>query len=267
LNSQPWISCFQLLMLDSISPTDYNGDKSAPQENCFMPRDDGRALDQSRPTTLTRGYARHAEGSCLIQVGDTHVLCTASVEDRVPPFLKGKGSGWLTAEYAMLPRATHTRSPRDSGKPNGRAIEIQRLIGRSLRSVVDLDALGERTITVDCDVILAAISGAFVAIVEALAWMRAKGQIKTLPFTEWVAAVSVGVVKGEERLDLAYEEDSQASVDMNVVMTDTGRFIELQGTAEKTPFDRDRLNRLLDLAQIGTRQMFTKQREALADLL
>ncbi|MBV9848646.1 MAG: ribonuclease PH [Armatimonadetes bacterium] len=239
-----------------------------------MPREDGRALDQTRPITLTRGFARYAEGSCLIQVGETKVICTASVEDKVPPFLKGQGKGWLTAEYAMLPRSTHTRSPRDTGKPNGRGIEIQRLIGRSLRSVVDLDALGERTLTVDCDVLqadggtrTAAISGAFVAVVEALAWMRDQKQIKTLPFTEWVAAVSVGVVRGEERLDLAYDEDSQASVDMNIVMTDTGRYIEVQGTAEGTPFDRARMNRLLDLAQVGVRQMFAKQREALAGLL
>ncbi len=240
-----------------------------------MPREDGRALDQYRPITLTRSYARYAEGSCLVEVGQTRVLCTASVEDRVPPFLKGKGQGWLTAEYAMLPRATHTRSGRDVGKPaGGRTVEIQRLIGRSLRSVVEMAALGERTITLDCDVLqadggtrTAAISGAFVALVEALDWMRGKGQIKTLPLTEWVAAVSVGVVLGEERLDLAYEEDSQASVDMNVVMTDTGRFVEVQGTAEGTPFDRDRLNRLLDLAGVGTRQMLAKQREVLAGIV
>ena len=239
-----------------------------------MPRDDGRSLSEYRPITLTRSYARYAEGSCLVQVGETHVLCTASVEDKVPPFLKGQGQGWLTAEYAMLPRATHTRSQRDTGKPNGRTIEIQRLVGRSLRSVVELGALGERTITLDCDVLqadggtrTAAISGAFVALVEALAWMKGKNQIKTLPFTEWVAAVSVGVVKGEERLDLAYEEDSQASVDMNIVMTDTGRFIEVQGTAEGAPFDRDRMNRLLDLAHGGVRQMLSKQREALAGLV
>lgn len=240
-----------------------------------MPREDGRALDQYRPITLTRSYARHAEGSCLVEVGETRVLCTASVEDRVPPFLKGKGQGWLTAEYAMLPRATHTRSGRDVGKPaGGRTVEIQRLIGRSLRSVVEMEGLGERTITLDCDVLqadggtrTAAISGAFVALVEALDWMRGKGQIKTLPLTEWVAAVSVGVVKGEERLDLAYEEDSQASVDMNVVMTDTGRFVEVQGTAEGMPFDRDRLNRLLDLAHVGTRQMLAKQRDVLAGIV
>ena len=239
-----------------------------------MPREDGRSLGEYRPITLTRSYARYAEGSCLVEVGQTKVLCTASVEDKVPPFLKGKGQGWLTAEYSMLPRATHTRSARDTQKPSGRTVEIQRLVGRSLRSVVEMDALGERTITLDCDVLqadggtrTAAISGAFVALVEALSWMRGKGQIKTLPITEWVAAVSVGVVKGEERLDLAYEEDSQAAVDMNVVMTDTGRFVEVQGTAEGAPFDRDRLNRLLDLAHGGIRQMLTKQREALDGLL
>jgi ribonuclease PH len=240
-----------------------------------MPREDGRALNETRPTTLTRSYARYAEGSCLIQVGETKVLCTASVEDKVPPFLKGQGQGWLTAEYAMLPRATHTRSNRDSGKPNGRSIEIQRLIGRSLRSVVDLSALGgERTITIDCDVLqadggtrTAAISGAFVALVEAFAWMREKKYIRTFPFDEWVGAVSVGVVKGEERLDLAYEEDSQAAVDMNIVMTDTGKFIEVQGTAEGSPFDRQRMDRLMDLAAVGVRQMIAKQRDVLADIL
>ena len=239
-----------------------------------MPRDDGRALGEYRPITLTRSYARYAEGSCLVEVGQTKVLCTASVEDKVPPFLKGKGTGWVTAEYSMLPRATHTRSSRDTQKPSGRTVEIQRLVGRSLRSVIEMDALGERTITLDCDVLqadggtrTAAISGAFVALVEALSWMKAKGHVKTIPITEWVAAVSVGVVKGEERLDLAYEEDSQASVDMNIVMTDTGRFIEVQGTAEGAPFDRDRLNRLLDLAHGGIRQMLNKQREALDGLL
>ena len=240
-----------------------------------MPRNDGRRLDESRPIILERGFARHAEGSCLISVGDTKVLCTASVEDKVPPFLKGQGQGWLTAEYAMLPRSTYTRSPRDlsSGKPNGRSIEIQRLVGRSLRSVVDLYSLGERTIWIDCDVLqadggtrTASITGAFVALVEALAKLKKGGQIKSLPFQEWVSAVSVGVVQGEERLDLSYDEDSQASVDMNIVMTDTGKYIEVQGTAEGAPFDRNRLNHLLDLAQVGTRALFAAQREALAGI-
>jgi ribonuclease PH len=204
------------------------------------------------------------------------VLCTASIEESVPPFLKGQGKGWLTAEYAMLPRATHTRSKRDSSgsKPNGRSIEIQRLIGRSLRSVVDLAALGERTIFIDCDVLqadggtrTASISGAFVALAEALLKVKAVGGLARLPFTEWVSAVSVGVVDAEERLDLAYEEDSHASVDMNVVMTNTGKYIEVQGTAEGSPFDRDEFNRLLDLAYTGTQAIYLAQKAALQDLL
>jgi ribonuclease PH len=212
----------------------------------------------------------------LVSVGDTKVLCTASIEESVPPFLKGQGKGWLTAEYAMLPRATHTRSKRDSSgsKPNGRSIEIQRLIGRSLRSVVDLAALGERTIFIDCDVLqadggtrTASISGAFVALAEALLKVKAVGGLARLPFTEWVSAVSVGVVDAEERLDLAYEEDSHASVDMNVVMTNTGKYIEVQGTAEGSPFDRDEFNRLLDLAYTGTQAIYLAQKAALQDLL
>ncbi|HEX5322197.1 MAG TPA: ribonuclease PH [Capsulimonadaceae bacterium] len=241
-----------------------------------MPRNDGRRLDEMRPITLERGFARFAEGSCLIGIGETRVLCTASVEDKVPPFLKGQGQGWVTAEYSMLPRSTHTRTPRDASgnKPNGRSIEIQRLVGRSLRSVVDLNALGERTIWLDCDVLqadggtrTASITGAFVALVEALAGLKKQSLLKTMPFQEWVAAVSVGVVVGEERLDLSYEEDSQASVDMNIVMTDTGKYIEVQGTAEGAPFDRNRLNRLLDLGHQGVRALLTAQREALADVL
>ena len=225
---------------------------------------------------MQRGFAKYAEGSCLITVGDTKVLCTASVEDKVPPFLKGQGQGWVTAEYSMLPRATLTRTPRDSsaGKPNGRTVEIQRLVGRSLRSVVDNHALGERTIWIDCDVLqadggtrTASITGAFVALVEALVGLKEKGLIKTIPFTEWVAAVSVGVVASEERLDLAYAEDSIAAVDMNVVMTDTNRYIEVQGTAEGAPFDRNRLNRLLDLAVQGTRELIAIQRDALKGLI
>jgi ribonuclease PH len=241
-----------------------------------MPRNDARRLDEMRSVTMERGFARFAEGSCLISVGETRVLCTASVEDKVPPFLKGQGQGWVTAEYAMLPRSTHTRTPRDSSgsKPNGRSIEIQRLVGRSLRSVVDMNALGERTIWLDCDVLqadggtrTASITGAFVALVEALSGLKKQNLIKTMPFQEWVAAVSVGVVIGEERLDLSYEEDSQASVDMNIVMTDTGKFIEVQGTAEGAPFDRNRLNRLLDLGHQGVRALLAAQREALADVL
>jgi ribonuclease PH len=222
------------------------------------------------------GFAKYAEGSCLISVGDTRVLCTASVEDKVPPFLKGQGQGWVTAEYSMLPRATHTRTPRDSssGKPNGRTVEIQRLVGRSLRSVVDMHALGERTIWLDCDVIqadggtrTASITGAFVAMVQAMVGLKKKGLVRTLPFDEWVAAVSVGVVSGEERLDLEYAEDSQAAVDMNIVMTDTNRFIEVQGTAEGAPFDRNRLNRLLDISQQGIRDLIAIQRDTLKGLI
>jgi len=240
-----------------------------------LSRPDGRLANQLRPVTITRGAVKYAEGSALICVGDTKVLCSASIEEKVPPFLKGQGQGWVTAEYSMLPRATLTRTPRDSGgKVNGRSVEIQRLIGRSLRSVVDLQALGERTIWLDCDVLqadggtrTASITGAFVALVEALVGLKQKKLIRTLPFDEWVAAVSVGVVTGEERLDLEYAEDSNAAVDMNVVLTDTGRYIEVQGTAEGAPFDRDRLNRLLDLAHHGARELIAVQREALKGLI
>jgi ribonuclease PH len=241
-----------------------------------MPRPDGRRVDEMRPVKIEPGYLKYAEGSCLISMGDTKVLCTASVEDKVPPFLKGQGQGWVTAEYAMLPRATHTRTQRESSasKPSGRSMEIQRLVGRSLRSIVDMHALGERTIWLDCDVIqadggtrTASITGAFVALVQALSGLKRSGVLKSYPFQEWVAAVSVGAVRGEERLDLMYEEDSQASVDMNVVMTDTGKYIEVQGTAEGAPFDRQRLNRLLDLAQVGVRILIEAQREALAEIL
>jgi ribonuclease PH len=238
-------------------------------------RPDGRKQNELRPVTIERGVAKYAEGSCLITVGETKVLCTASVEEKAPHFLKGMGQGWVTAEYSMLPRATLTRTARDSGgKINGRTVEIQRLIGRSLRSVIDMQVLGERTIWIDCDVLqadggtrTASITGAFVALVEALVGLKQKKVIRELPFIEWVSAVSVGVVTGEERLDLAYAEDSNASVDMNVVLTDTGRYIEVQGTAEGAPFDRDRLNRLLDLAHLGARELISLQREALKGLI
>jgi len=239
-----------------------------------MPRIDGRANDELRPTTIQRGISPYAEGSCLIQVGNTKVHCTASVEDRVPPFLKGQGKGWLTAEYAMLPRATHTRSNRETSKPSGRSVEIQRLIGRSLRSAVNLQVLGERTITLDCDVLqadggtrTASITGAFVALYEAIAWMRNKEMITESPIIEGVAAVSVGIIDDEGRLDLAYEEDSRAEVDMNVVMTASGKFIEVQGTAEGLPFERARLDALLDLGQHGIAQLNKLQQDALKDLL
>ena len=240
------------------------------------PRPDGRRPDEVRPVTIERSYLKYAEGSCLISMGDTKVICTASVDDKVPPFLKGQGQGWVTAEYAMLPRATHTRSQRESpgSKPSGRSMEIQRLVGRSLRSVVDMHAFGERTIWLDCDVIqadggtrTASITGAFVALVEALGKLKQSGVIRAFPFQEWVAAISVGAVRGEERLDLMYEEDSQAAVDMNIVMTDTGRYIEVQGTAEGTPFDRQRLNRLLDLGHEGVRVLLAAQRAALAGII
>ncbi len=239
-----------------------------------MQRPDGRANNQLRPVRITRDYIKYAEGSCLIEFGDTRVLCTASVEDRVPPHRKNTGKGWVTAEYAMVPRSCRERTQRETRGPGGRTMEIQRLVGRSMRSVVDMDTLGERTITLDCDVIqadggtrTAAITGAYVALVQALRWMVEQRYLKKLPLVEMVAAVSVGAVAGEEVLDLCYEEDYRAAVDMNVVMTDKGRYIEVQGTAEGDPFDRNRLNRLLDLAATGIQQLNRIQREALDGIL
>lgn len=241
-----------------------------------MARPDGRGSQELRPLRLTRGVMKYAEGSCLIEAGDTRVICTASVEERVPPFLKGTGTGWVTAEYGMLPRSCRQRTPREitKGAPGGRTMEIQRLIGRALRSVVQLESLGERTITIDCDVLqadggtrTASITGGFVALAEALHWMRQKGYVKHLPIDDIVAAVSVGVVGGADLLDLCYDEDYQAAVDMNVVMTGKGKFVEVQGTAEGLPFGRDRLNKLLDLAQVGLQQIFQIQREVLKDIL
>ncbi|MGC8667382.1 MAG: ribonuclease PH [Chthonomonadales bacterium] len=239
-----------------------------------MPRPDGRAADELRPIKLTRGFMKYAEGSCLVEFGDTKVICTATVEDRVPPFLKGSGQGWVTAEYGMMPRSCRERTPRDTKGPGGRTVEIQRLVGRSLRSVVDMAALGERTILLDCDVMqadggtrTASVTGAFVALAEAAQWMVKERFLRKLPFSDVVAAVSVGIVMGEDVLDLCYDEDRYAAVDMNVVMTDKGRFIEVQGTAEGAPFDRARLNRLLDLAAGGIRQIVQVQREALAGIL
>jgi ribonuclease PH len=235
-------------------------------------RADGRAWDALRPVRITRHFLKHAEGSCLIEMGDTRVICAASVEDRVPPFLRDSGKGWVTGEYAMLPRATHTRSQRDTGRPNGRSLEIQRLIGRSLRSVVQLDAFGERTITLDCDVLqadggtrTAAITGAYVALVDAFTWMTKAKNLKRIPITHGLAAVSVGIVNHKDALDLNYQEDSRAQVDMNVVMTSDGRLVEVQGTAEGTPFSRDRLNKLLDLSEIGIQQLLQAQRAALEE--
>src|SRR5512142_2280725 len=232
-------------------------------------RSDHRHPNQLRETRITPNFIEHAEGSVLIEVGRTRVICTASVEDRVPQFLRGTGKGWVTAEYGMLPRATSTRTQREAtaGKVGGRTQEIQRLIGRSLRAVTKLEELGERTITLDCDVIqadggtrTASITGAFVALVLAVQKMREHDQIRTMPITDFVAATSVGIVEGEPMLDLAYVEDSRADVDMNVVKTGGGLYIELQGTAEALPFGREALNRLLDLADTGIRQLIALQR-------
>jgi ribonuclease PH len=237
-------------------------------------RIDGRAYDELRPVVIIPGFQSFAEGSALIKLGKTHVICSASVEDRVPSFLKGSGTGWITAEYAMLPRATSTRTRRDSsvGHVTGRNQEIQRLIGRSLRAVVDLDALGERTLTVDCDVIqadggtrTAAITGSYVALHKAMETMANMGIISSIPLKSSVAATSIGIVNTYMMLDLSYDEDSQASVDFNVVMTGKGEFVEIQGTAEGKPFSRQSIDDLLTLAEKGIRQLFKYQQEALGD--
>jgi len=221
---------------------------------------------------MTRGYTRHAEGSVLVEFGDTKVLCTASVEARVPAFLRDKKRGWVTAEYGMLPRATHTRGDREAtrGRQSGRTQEIQRLIGRALRAVVDLPALGEHTLHIDCDVLqadggtrTASITGAFVAVHDALTWMRAKGMIATVPVRDFVAAVSVGLVDGAAMLDLDYAEDSACQTDMNVVMTGAGRFVEVQGTAEGEPFTRAELDRLMAIAGRGIAELVAHQRRVL----
>jgi ribonuclease PH len=239
-------------------------------------RSDDRAPNQLRETVLTPNFLPHAEGSVLIETGRTRVICTASLEDRVPPFLRNMGKGWVTAEYGMLPRATSTRTPREAatGKLGGRTQEIQRLIGRSLRSVVIPTAFGERTVWIDCDVIqadggtrTASITGAFVALALAFEKMRERDLIRTIPLTDYVAATSVGIVDGQPLLDLAYDDDSRADVDMNVVKTGSGRFIELQGTAEAMPFGRDALNTLLDLADHGIGQLLEKQRSIVGHLV
>jgi ribonuclease PH len=235
-------------------------------------RSDGRAADALRSVTLTRHYTRHAEGAVLVAFGDTQVLCTASVEERVPPHKRGSGSGWVTAEYGMLPRATHTRSDREAarGKQSGRTQEIQRLIGRSLRAVFDLKALGERTIHLDCDVIqadggtrTAAITGAFVAAHDAVTWLIAQGRLQASPIRDFVAAVSVGVVEGTPLLDLEYIEDAACDTDMNVVMTGSGGFVEVQGTAEGAPFSRAEMDALLALAGQGIADLVAAQNAAL----
>ncbi|PKO83411.1 MAG: ribonuclease PH [Betaproteobacteria bacterium HGW-Betaproteobacteria-11] len=242
-----------------------------PQISSVITRD-ARHADQLRPLKITRHYTCHAEGSVLVEFGATKVLCTASVEEGVPPFLRGKGSGWVTAEYGMLPRSTHTRSAREAakGKQSGRTQEIQRLIGRSLRAVTDLAALGERQVTLDCDVLqadggtrCAAISGACVALHDALATLVAAGQLASHPLRELVAAVSVGIVGGEPRLDLDYAEDSACDTDMNVVLTERGGLIEVQGTAEGAPFSRAELDTLLTLATQGIGDIIAAQKSAL----
>jgi ribonuclease PH len=237
-----------------------------------MNRPSQRAADELRPLRVTRRYTRYAEGSVLIECGHTQVICTASVEDGVPPFLRGKGQGWVTAEYGMLPRATGTRTRREAaaGKQQGRTQEIQRLIGRSLRAVTDLAALGERTVQIDCDVIqadggtrCASITGACIALHDAFTLLRERGQIAGMPLRELVAAVSVGIFEGVPVLDLDYDEDSNCETDMNVVMTERGGFVELQGTAEATPFTRAELDVLVGLAQGGIARLIARQREAL----
>jgi ribonuclease PH len=242
-------------------------------ENPEAMRPDNRQPDQMRPVSITTNYLMTAEGSALIQVGHTRVLCAASVEETVPQFLRGSGRGWVTAEYSMLPRATATRTPREvaKGRPSGRTLEIQRLIGRSLRSVVDTAALGDRTVIVDCDVLqadggtrTASITGAYVALMLALKKLVKYGSLKSPPVTQPVAATSVGILRGEPILDLCYEEDSSAEVDMNVVMTGSGRFVELQATAEKTPFDDRQLEQMVALARRGIAELFEIQKAALA---
>ncbi len=241
-----------------------------------MAREDGRTNDQIRPVKITRGFIKYAEGSCLIEVGETKVICTASVEEKVPPFLKGSGTGWVTAEYGMIPRSCLTRNQREAtkGQLGGRTMEIQRLVGRSLRSVVDLKSLGERTIWMDCDVIqadggtrTASMTGAFVALVEAAAWLTKEQLIRKPVITDMLAAISVGIVNGETMLDLKYSEDSCAAVDMNVAMTSAGKYVEVQGTAEGMPFSRERMNKMLDIAEAGIRQLFTIQRDVLGGLV
>jgi ribonuclease PH len=239
----------------------------------MLSRSGGRRADELRPLRFTRGFTRHAEGSVLVEMGDTRVLCTASVEEGVPSFMKGRGVGWLTAEYGMLPRATHTRGRREAseGRQSGRTQEIQRLIGRSLRAVTDLAALGERTLKIDCDVLqadggtrCASITGACVAVADALAWCRSRGLVATDAMRDFVAAVSVGIVEGAPVLDLDYAEDSGCDTDMNVVMTGNGGFVELQGTAEGAPFSRAEVDALLALASDGIRDIVRAQKASLA---
>lgn len=236
-----------------------------------MQRVDGRQPDQLRPLSIERGFMKHAEGSALIKMGDTHVICTASVEERVPPFLVGKQQGWITSEYAMLPRSTHTRSQRETRGAKGRTQEIQRLIGRALRAVVDLKALGERTLWIDCDVLqadggtrTASISGAYVAVADAIAKLKSNKKIDTDPLNNSIAAISVGILEDTPILDLCYAEDSTAEVDMNIVMTGDGNFVEVQGTAEGDPFNFDQMQKMIGLAQKGISEITAYQKEILS---
>lgn len=235
-----------------------------------MPRIDGRASDELRPVRISTGILRYAEGSALIEAGSTRVVCAVTVEDRVPAFLKGQGRGWVTAEYAMLPRSTAQRTPRETQGRGGRTLEIQRLVGRSLRAVTNLEVLAERTFIVDCDVLqadggtrTASITGAYVALYEAMSRLVEQGGLPAVPLTAQVAAVSVGVIFGEEVLDLCYEEDSHADVDLNVVRTSSGGFVEIQGTAERKPFTKPALDSMLALADRGIERLFQAQREAI----
>jgi ribonuclease PH len=237
-----------------------------------MVRTDGRSADMLRKVKVTRKFLKHAEGSCLIEVGETKVVCSASVEETVPLFLKGKNEGWVTAEYGMLPRSCETRVNREKQK-SGRTFEIQRLVGRSLRTVVAMRELGERTITLDCDVLqadggtrTASITGSFIALVDCLDVMRKRKMIRRVPITDFVAATSVGIVDGATLLDLTYEEDSKAEVDMNVVMVSSGNFIEIQGTAERKPFSKDQMDALLGLAQKGITRLIEMQKDLLKDV-
>ncbi len=239
-----------------------------------MQRSDGRKPDELRALVLRRRYTKYAEGSVLVELGDTRVVCTASVEERVPQWLRGAGQGWLTAEYGMLPRATQDRSPRETGRVGGRVHEIQRLIGRALRAVVELERLGERTIWVDCDVLqadggtrTASITGAFVAVMDALMLLKRTGALPKLPVREFLAATSVGIIEGTPVLDLTYAEDSRARVDMNIVMTESGKFVEIQGTGEGAAFTKPEANQLIALAERGIVTLIAKQREALSDIL
>lgn len=238
-------------------------------------RIDGRRRDQIRPVKVTRNFTKHAEGSVLIEMGDTKVICTASIEEKVPPFLKGRGAGWVTAEYAMLPRATHDRSPRESvkGKQGGRTLEIQRLVGRALRAVIDTGRLGERTIWIDCDVIqadggtrTASITGSFIALADAVGVLKKKDLIKVNPLTDYLAAISIGKVGGQVMVDLAYEEDSHAEVDLNLVMTGAGQYVEVQGTAEKTPFNKKDMDEFLDLGWGAIRELVDLQKSLIGSL-